>query len=443
MNTQEVWMRTSVWLPSFLCAVAIGSGCSRSTPDPAGAPATPCAVVLAPDGSNDSRVAELQARIRAIPPPPAASPTALRDLESLGFHYVHRARRTNDPGDYTLAEQAALCLESRAPAHPNALLIRGHVLHQQHRFREAEAVARQLVAKREFVLDYGLLGDALMEQGKVADAASAYQRMIDIKPFYQSYIRAAHLRWLKSDRDGAIDLMRQALASASPRDPEAIAWAYTRVAHYELHAGRLEAAAAAADAALSAQEDYAAALLARGRVHAAAGRDREALQDLRKAAGRNPLPELQWALADALRAADRPDEAQAIEDDIVTSGVRSDPRTLALFLATRRRDTARAVRLAEHELTQRSDVFTLDAYAWALAADGRHEEASAVMARALVEGTEDARLFLHAASIAAAQGRAADARQWSGRARRTRFTLLPSELELLRAHTAHSHAEEN
>ena len=107
-----------------------------------------------------------------------------------------------------------------------------------HRFKEAEAITRRLVTLREFVLDYGLLGDVLMEQGRLADAAVAYQKMIDLKPFYQSYTRAAHLRWLKGDVEGAIALMQAAVKAASPRDPESIAWAYTRLATYELQRGR-------------------------------------------------------------------------------------------------------------------------------------------------------------------------------------------------------------
>ena len=97
---------------------------------------------------------------------------------------------------------------------------------------------------REFVLDFGLLGDALMEQGRLAEAAEAYQKMIDLKPFYQSYTRAAHLRWLRGDLDGAIDMMQAAVKAASPRDPESIAWAYSRLAVYELQRGRLAEAGA-------------------------------------------------------------------------------------------------------------------------------------------------------------------------------------------------------
>ena len=115
----------------------------------------------------------------------------------------------NDPGDYKLAEKTAECIESTSPDDASALLLRGHVLHQLHRFNEAEQIARRLTVKRQFVLDYGLLGDVLMEQGRLTEAADAYQKMIDIKPFYQSYTRASHLRWLKGDLGGAIELIAE------------------------------------------------------------------------------------------------------------------------------------------------------------------------------------------------------------------------------------------
>src|SRR2546422_3788195 len=127
----------------------------------AAALAPPCQVALAQgpqDSDIDRTIRELQERARQ----PRGGGQA---LEQLGYQYIARARVNNDPGDYKLAENAAECLESRHANDPAALLVRGHALHQLHRFREAEAIARRLVARREFVLDYGLLGDALMEQG--------------------------------------------------------------------------------------------------------------------------------------------------------------------------------------------------------------------------------------------------------------------------------------
>jgi tetratricopeptide (TPR) repeat protein len=419
----------------LLLVAASFAGCETAAPTVSNAPSQ-CSVALAPGGTPDAAAEALRKKAQN-------GPNADQALEQLGFHYISRARRTNDLGDYTLVERVAGCLESRSPARANALLLRGHALHQLHRFKEAEVVARQLVARREFVLDFGLLGDTLLEQGRIAEAAEAYQRMIDIKPFYQSYIRAAHLRWITGNLPGALDLARQAIAAASQRDLEAVAWAYTRVAQYELQAGRARDARRGIDAALKAHPDYAAALLLRGRLGALSGKRDEAIVDLRRAATLNPLPEYQWTLADALRAAGRSEEAAVVERDLEATGERSDPRTLALFLATRRHRTGFALQLAERELDVRADAFTLDAYAWALAAEGRLPEAGAAMKRALAAGTEDARLFLHAASIAAAAGEPDEARQWYAKARLARLTLLPSELELLRAHINPSTTEEN
>ena len=383
-----------------------------------------CQVAVAADAGNDANITKLQRDVRE-------QRAAAQAAEQLGYRYVAKARLSTDAGFYTIAEQAAACVESMSPGDPAALLLRGHVLHQMHRFAEAEAIARRLVTLREFVLDYGLLGDVLMEQGRLTEAATAYQKMIDLKPFYQSYTRAAHLRWLKGDLDGAIELMHAAIRAVSPRDRESVAWAYSRAAILELQRGRFDDATRMVDAALQYLPNYAAALLAKGRIQLAQHRERDAIATLERAAQLNPLPEYRWALADALRAAARESEAVAVEHQLVASGA-EDPRTLSLYLSTRREHHDKALTLARQELQKRGDVFTLDALAWALVSAGEVTEASAVMQRALAEGTQDARLFLHASVIAKASGRSADARRWATKARALQFTLLPSELGVLR-----------
>ena len=386
-----------------------------------------CVVALA-DGQGQGRLATQIERARQDA---RRGPNAKAALERLGYLHVSRARVTSDAGHYKLAEAVADCLQASYPGDAAALLLRGHVLHQLHRFKEAEQVARELVARRTVVLDYGLLGDALMEQGRLAEAAAAYQQMIDLKPFYQSYTRAAHVRWMKGDLEGALGVMRRATESASPRDPESSAWAWTRVALYELQANRLAGARRAADAALTFEPEYAAALLARGRILLAEGQRSEALRVLTHAADLNPLPEYQWILADALRASGRPVDAAAVERELVARGTTSDPRTVALYLATRGENASTALSLAEAELGVRADVFTLDAQAWALAANGRTAQARSVLARALAEGTEDGRLFLHAGIIHAGAGEPREASRWLQKADRLRSMLLPSERTLL------------
>jgi hypothetical protein len=58
-------------------------------------------------------------------------------IEELGWAYIAKARESFDPGYYKLAEQTALCVESRHPDDPDALLLHGHVLHSLHKFKEA------------------------------------------------------------------------------------------------------------------------------------------------------------------------------------------------------------------------------------------------------------------------------------------------------------------
>ncbi|HZE70419.1 MAG TPA: tetratricopeptide repeat protein [Pyrinomonadaceae bacterium] len=408
--------------PGSKASVAIAG--SRTT--------TPCALALAPTPGNegiDGEIARLQQQAKR-----ASDPS--RALEQLGWLFVKKARLSYDAGYYKLAEQCAACMETKQANSAEALLLRGHVLDSLHRFAEAEKLARELVARRGLPFDFGLLGDTLMEQGRVRDAAAAYQKMVDLRPDLQSYTRAAHVRWLTGDLKGAIELMRLAATAGSPRDPESAAWAYTRLALYELQAGEITRALAASDAALSFQTDYAAALLVCGRTLMAQGKATEAVEILKRAASLNPLPEYQWHLADALRATGNVAAAQLIEDEILQRGAVNDPRTLALYLGTRGEQPEMALRLAEEELRLRQDVFTHDALAWSLAALGRIPEASGQMKLALAEGTKDARLYFHAGVIANRLGQKHEARKWCKDAAGIAQMLLPSERTELRRQLA-------
>jgi len=398
-----------------------GLGC-RATVSPANT-LDACALSLAPhsgDSAIDREIIRIQESARTANDPS-------RVLEQLGWAYVQKARVSYDPGFYKLAEQCALCIASHHPDSPEALLLQGHVLDSLHRFQEAETIARRLAETRGAPYDYGLLGDTLMEQGRLNEAVNSYQKMIDLKPGPQSYTRVAHIRWLKGDLEGAIEMMQKAASSMSPRDAEAGAWAYTRLALYQLQAGSEKNAGRACQLALELQGAYAPALLAQSRVLLAENQNGEAVKLLQKAVGANPLPEYKWYLADALRSEGRDAEACSVEDQLRQTGAAEDPRTFALFLATRREQTNTALSLVELELKNRHDVFTLDALAWALAAAGRLNEAREQMRLALAEGTKDARLFYHAGIIAAMDGQRREARVMLSRAAGLRQMLLPSE----------------
>jgi tetratricopeptide (TPR) repeat protein len=383
----------------------------------------PLALVLTPqtgDTRTDKEISRLQQQIRN-------GRNLQLGLEQLGWVFVAKARESFDPGFYKLAEQCARCIEKRNPQSQEAMLLRAYVLQNLHRFKESETLARHLVQQRGLSFDYALLGDALMEQGKLNNAVEAYQRMMNLKPDLRAYARAAHMRWLKGDLAGAIEAMQLAVGAAGPNDAEFAAWMNTRLATYLFHAGKFDEAQQRCAFALSLQSNYAPTLLLKGKILLAQNRLSEAVDALQKATTLNPLPEYQWTLAEALRATGRENEASAAEAQLCQHGASVDPRTLALFLATRRENPETAVRLARAELDSRRDVFTHDALAWSLAAAGNLNEAHSEMQRALAEGTEDGRLFFHAAMIASEAGHAAEAERWLGKARSLSHLLLPSE----------------
>jgi len=381
----------------------------------------PCSLILLPvpgESRLDRNIARCQQAVRE-------GTDINLSVERLGWLFVSKARASFDPGFYKLAEQCALCLEDKKPHNPEALLLRGHVLLSLHRFKEAEPLARELVTRRGLSHDYALLGDVLMELGLLDEAIVAYQKMADLRPDLESYARAAHVRWLKGDLTGAIEAMQTAIQSSSPLDPETAAWVYSRMASYQLQAGDLRQGLKYSDAALQFQTNYPPALLARGRLLLAEGQATEAIEPLRQAEALNPLPEYQWTLLEALRANGESDPA--LEKKLNDHGAANDPRTYALYLASQNQNPALAVQLAQNELQTRSDTFTHDALAWALASAGKFDQAGYEMEQALSQGTQDARLFYHAGIIQENLGQYRDALQSFIEADGFQQTLLPSE----------------
>ena len=433
----KTWSSVFVLFLAIACLlVFLHSPKSRNEPNKAPATAgsfdNPLGLVLTPQtgkSHTDKEISQLQQRIRD-------GRNVELWLDRLGWAFVAKARESFDPGFYKLAEQCAGAIEMRNAQSQEAMLLRAHVLENLHRFKESETLARHLVQQRGLSFDYGLLGDALMEQGKLGDAVDAYQRMMNLKPDLRAYARAAHMRWLKGDLEGAIEAMQLAVSAASPNDAESAAWVNTRLAFYQFQAGRVNEAEQRCALALSLQNNYPPMLLLKGKILLAQNRLGEAVDALQNAVKLNPLPEYQWTLAEALRVAGKEKEASEVEAQLCQRGANSDPRTLALYLGTRHESPETALRLARAELDSRSDVFTHDALAWSLAAAGKLTEAHSEMQRALAEGTQDARLFFHAGIIALEAGHAADAERWLRKAGELSHLLLPSECNELQTAVA-------
>ena len=253
-----------------------------------------------------------------------------------------------------------------------------------------------MVETRGLAYDFGLLGDALIEQGKTDEAALAYQKMMETRPGPEAYGRAARLRWLKGDIEGARALML--LSAQSAGQTESAAWAWSKLAMYELHAGDVKRARAACDASLRMRSAYAPGLFSRAR----SARRKQSRRSCRRARARSPTQPAARVSMGAGRRAERREPRRRrrggrTADRRHWGGERSP--FYSLFLATRGRDPDLALRLAEEELKVRRDVYTLDALAWAQSAKGDAAEGWKTMQTALALGTADARIYLHAAAI--------------------------------------------
>ena len=330
---------------------------------------------------------------------------------ALASAFMRKARESGDPGYYGRAQAAVARALLLDPDHYEALRVVPWVRLGLHDFRGALAAAeRARVVEPDDWWNYGTLTDAYAELGDYPHAVEAAQRMVDLRPGLPSYTRAAYLRALYGDRAGAIAIAKLAVEAASPRDPEGRAWALVHLGHEHFAAGDLVAAARAYARALDVFPDYYLALGGLGRVRAAEGRLREAIDLYRRAVAHVPAPDLIAALGDVYEAAGDADQAERQYALVEYVGKVAEAvgttygRQLALFYADHDRHPEEALRLARLEAAGRGDIYTDDTLAWACYKSGRLAEAARAAHRALRLGTEDAMLHYHAGAIAAALG---------------------------------------
>src|SRR5262249_20093019 len=115
-------------------------------------------------------------------------------------------------------------------------------------------------------------------------------------------------------------------------------------------------------------------------------------------------------LAEAEELAGRAQEARRdfaeFETKSTAESVRKDnsDRELIFYYADHMHEPGKALKIAEEEFAWRHDVFTLDAYAWALHVNRRDAEAQKHIGTVLAVGIRDAKIIRHAGQIALAIG---------------------------------------
>ncbi len=329
----------------------------------------------------------------------------------LAMALARRARETSVTVYYDQAEEALQLSLQLAPDNFEAHKAHVWVLLGKHDFAQARTAALALNQKMpDDVQVYGLLADANAELGDYAAAENAAQWMLDLRPGnLPALTRAAYLRELFGDVDGALELMGMAFGRLPDSETEERAWILTQVGHLHLSIGKPDLANTALEQALALFPDYHYALGQLAKVRLAEGRPGEAVLLLERRYRTAPHAENLFALAQALARAGRSKEAHSAFREFERrsraemEGTDNSNRELIFYYVDYASRPKEALRIAQAEIARRSDIYTLDAYAWALAANGRRREARAQIEQALAVGMKDADMYYRAGVIAAAQ----------------------------------------
>ncbi len=339
-------------------------------------------------------------------------PEKVESHNALALALAQRARETSDPGFYEQAAAALLKSFELTPDNLEGRKIEAWITLGQHEFARALELARALQKRApDDIFIYGLLTDACVETGRYEEAEKAAQWALDLRPGEISALtRAAYLRELFGDIDGAIELMHSAYTKTNPGEVEDRAWILAQVAHLHLLKGTIDYAEMSAQEALRLFPGYHYALGQLVKIRTAQKRPEQAIEVARALCDGAPHAENFYVLGEALARSGKKAEAAKIfaefERKAIAEAAQADNanRELIFYYADRAAKPREALRIARSEIARRQDVFSLDAFAWALHRNGKNAEAREKIEQALAVGVRDPNFAYHAGMIAAELG---------------------------------------
>ncbi len=343
----------------------------------------------------------------------------LSGYTKLAEAFMRKARESGDSGYYVKAESAIQQVLAQQPDHYAAKRVLAWIALGKHDFSGALVLTKQLQQQRpEDYWVYGLLGDAYTELGDYSNAVDAFQQMMDRRPGLPAYTRAAYMRTLHGDLEGATEFMSMAIRGGARRNPEPLAWTLVQYGHLHFYQGQLEQAESAYQQALEVFPNYYMAHAGMGQIRAGQQQYTEAISHYEQAIATVPAPDMIGYLGDLYALAGQEEQAEHqyqlvefIEQVNDLNGIMYS-RQLALFYADHQRNLEKALQLAKAEQNRRSDIYTQDALAWVYYQMGRTTEAWQTMEQALRLDTKDASLLYHAGMIAKDMGNTEQAKTY-------------------------------
>jgi tetratricopeptide (TPR) repeat protein len=339
----------------------------------------------------------------------ASDPHDISIRDRLAAAYIQKTRETSDFGYVDRASKIVDQILSERRDY-EALRLRNLIELNRHNFSKVAEYATDMTKGAPLdPQNWGTLGDALMEMGRYDEARDAFQQMLTLRRSLFSLNRMAYYRFVTGDTDGAVAMMTEAVEAGAPY-PENKAWCLVELGNMYFKTGRWSDAERAFRQAIDLFPASHTAFAALGSVQAAQGRSAQAIESYSKAQSITPMPQYAAALHDLFLMYGRRAEAQRQSDmiDLVAqleaaSNFKAN-RTLALIFANQDRKLTEALDLAQTDLAVRKDIYTYDAYAWALFKNKRYQDAQSASQEALKIGTPEALFYYHAGMIAQALG---------------------------------------
>jgi len=347
-------------------------------------------------------------------------PTRYQSYNDLAAALVRRARETGDKS-YREQARAAIANSLRLQSENfEAKQAQVDLLLAERKYHEALEDAQALNHRMpDAVLVWGYIAESEAALGDYQKAEEAAQWMMNLRPGnVPAYLTGAFLREEWGDIDGAEEFFSKALQQTPPFETEETAWILTRMGRLLRRSGRPDDAATQLQKALKAYPDYYLSLEELAEVRIAQHRYPEAVELLEKRNGSFPSPSSELLAAQAYEHSGRQGDAAKMyskfEHDARAQASLPDNDNLELitYYGEHAQQPQEALRIARLEMENRHDVWTLDACAWALYANGQYAEARQQIEKALAIGTRDAVLYYHAGAIDQALGEKAEASRY-------------------------------
>jgi tetratricopeptide (TPR) repeat protein len=401
----------SLYTSLFLFSVFLyGSGLAQQATLPAADQRSAFSQAAVPqDTPAQQRIAGAQLQIRT-------DPKKVQAYNELALAFLRRTRETADP-KYLKDADAALAQGLKLdPTDFQLQKTQVALMLSSHEFAQARDRATVLNRRTpDDVLTYGYIAEADIALGNYSEAETNAQWMMNMRPYNTpALLVGARLRTLYGDPHGAIDFLNRAYSQTSPTEVEDLAWIANQIASIQIDSGQSAAAAQTLEGVEQVFPRYPYTMENLARVRMAQNRANDARQLWKQATLIDHDPHALYELAKAQEAAGQPKEARAtyaeFEKLASEPGRATDASRLDLIMMYSESSATapNALKLAQLEIAARQDVLTLDAYAWALYANAKYQDADAAVQKAIAVGIQSSQIFDHAGHIAQKLNHGAD-----------------------------------